>query len=97
MKIDWEKVAPIAGQMADVVTTRYALKQPGTMEGNPFMRGIVGKPGLFLVVKLGMGLGAAAAVKVLQDRGQRKTAKVASIVATLLGAAPAANNLLRKR
>lgn len=95
LKIDWEKVAPIAGQMADAITTQNALKHPGTVEGNPVMRSLVGKPGLFLAVKLGAGLGMAAGVKLLQDKGHRKAAKVASVVATILGVGPALNNLRR--
>jgi hypothetical protein len=37
----------------DYFTTREALRYPGTMEGNPVLKGIVGNPIAFAAVKLG--------------------------------------------
>lgn len=94
MKIDWERVAPLAGQLSDYTTTRYWTTR-GLAEGNPIVAPVVGRPSVFLALKLGAGLGMGLAVKALQDKGHRKAARVVSIVGTVLGAGPAIHNIIQ--
>ena len=86
--------APLAGQIADTVTTAIALKN-GAVEGNPLMKDLAhNKLPLFAALKLGIGLASGFLVKTLAQSGHKKAAKVLSMVTFGTGALPAANNLM---
>lgn len=90
----------IAGQLADAATTIAVLAKPGRQrEENPAMRSVV-KDGedaknvaLFVIVKAGIGVGAAAMGNVLAKNGHRKLGRGLAWVAGLVGFGAAAHNL----
>lgn len=85
-------LAPIAGQVADILTTREALGR-GFVEANPAMKGLVRNVPAFVAVKIGVGALAALSVKKLQDAGHKNAARVVSALGTLAGAGPALHNI----
>lgn len=85
--------APVAGQLADAITTQMALRKEGLTEGNPLAAKLVGNAPLWYAVKIGVGAFSALTIKRLQQAGHKKGARIASVVATLAGAGPAISNL----
>lgn len=88
-----EQGAPLAGQVADLVTTAKGLNAGGR-EGNPVMGATLDKGGFvsMAVVKVGFGVATGWAVKKLQKGGKRGLARAVSLLGALSGFLPAMHN-----
>ena len=95
-KVDWNEFLPIAGQLADALSTSAVLSKGGR-ELNPLMAPIVKSTPLFYALKIGLGVGMAAVVHAQEKAGHFKRAKVLGIVAGALGFGPAVHNLRQLR
>jgi hypothetical protein len=84
-------VSYAALQAFDGYSTLHALRQ-GATEANPIMRGLVGKPVLFLVVKGATTYGLIKASEYLWRKGHPRTAAVLMFAANGAMALVAANN-----
>jgi len=87
---------PVAGQLADALTTRAGINR-GLVEANPLMKGAVKNMPLFFAMKIGLGALVAVSVKKLQDNGRNRSARIASFFGTLAGAGPALLNVRTMR
>lgn len=86
---------PLAGQAADILTTRKALSMfPGQLhEGNPVMQDLVKHPLGFILVKSLFGAGLGVATWLLRKKHQDRAAVAVSILGAAGGFVPAALNL----
>lgn len=87
----FDKAVPVAGQLADAVSTVVGLAN-GLKERNPAMAPIAGNAPLLLVVKAGIGVGCAAMGHVLAKNGHPKTGRALAWLAGAVGFAAAAHN-----
>jgi hypothetical protein len=88
-----EQAVPVLGQIADAVSTLYALqKNPRAREGNPAMVPLVKHPPLFVATKLVIGLGVAYVADELAEAGHKRIGRVLAWGSGLLGAGLAVHN-----
>lgn len=78
------KIAPVAANVADAVTTKLAIDR-GAKEQNPLMRPLVKKPLLHLAAKTALGVGSAY----VADKIAKKHKTLGKIVAGGATAVPA--------
>jgi hypothetical protein len=90
-----ETLSPVLCQVADAASTIYALRQPGTYEGNPVMRSLTSKPAIFVSAKFVVGLGMSYTAHRLAKDGHRGWAKALSWGATISGCGLAVHNVMQ--
>lgn len=89
---------PVLGNLADAITTHIAINR-GAVEANPIVRPVVESSlPLFYATKLGVGLVTSVIANKLHKQGNRRTAKVISIIggATPMGFAIHNINVINK-
>lgn len=86
-------VAPLAGQVGDILSTYKALSIAGTKEGNPLMKHIVNNKPVFVGIKLAAGAYVSKQVHKAYSEGRTNKAKVISVVGSLAGFLPAISNI----
>jgi predicted lysophospholipase L1 biosynthesis ABC-type transport system permease subunit len=79
----------LAGATLDAVSTSIALSRPGTIEANPVMRPLAGRPSVLLGVKLGANVLLGWGLEKLAARHPRR----ALLIAVLAGSAQLAIGL----
>lgn len=86
----WKLDAAFAGtgQLADLVSTEFALTRPGTQEGNP----LVASRAVRIPVKLAVAAGTTVACRALRQRGKHTQARLLAIASFAVGAAAAVHN-----
>lgn len=86
--------APVVGQAADAASTLLVLsKVKNAHEANPIVAQVVGKPALFVGLKLAGGAGLAFTSHILAKQGHVRAAKIFSGAATVLGVGAAVHNV----
>ena len=91
----WATSLAVAGPLADGVSTVYALRQPGTVEGNPFYARLFGSDvssGQIMAVKIGQAAVMGVVVHQVGKRS-RKAAIGLSLLSAGLNLAVSAHNV----
>lgn len=90
MSLGWVMAGASA---ADLATTEMALRRPGLVEANPFLRSTGGR----LAIKTAATVGVLSVHRELKRRKKHKAAKILGIAAIAVWSGAAVNNAIRMK
>jgi hypothetical protein len=93
MSMDCLQAGILGASAADLLTTEWAMQQPGLMEANPMLR----EPAARFVLKAAGTAAVWGSYRALRKRGKHKAAKIVAWTAIALWSGAAVNNALRAR